>query len=359
MSLHIFDSLEQLLSPDGLARIAGGPIESVERGPLSAEHYSGSVLETIRASRSGQPVRYVLKRFSYERDWIMRRTRDTLVRESALYREGVYARMPGSCLAPVVATARDGGSWANLMEDVSDWLALGGNTPIPLADLEQYLLSLAALHARFLNDDSLADPALGLSTLADFITILSPEGARRDIEAGRGHPVLEWCVLGWEMFVESAPADAVRLVRALQRDVNPLVDAVRRAPHTLVHGDYKIANLGRRSGRTVILDWQDAAFGPPLLDLGYFVAINSARLPVSKDEAARLYRGALAAAGCAYPDANWERDLALGLLAGGAMRLLWQKALGAGSDDPVVRDRERAEVEWWSDQIVNAARWLR
>ncbi len=89
-------------------------------------------------------------------------------------------------------------------------------------------------------------------------------------------------------------------------------------------------------------------------------------LGYSKEDAIYLYRESLAACGYAYPSKAWDRDLGIGLLAGGAMRLIWQKALpalpdrqgGAVSDDPAARARNRAELEWWSDQIVNAARWL-
>src|SRR5574341_1534518 len=120
MPLHIFDSLDQMLSPEGLRHIAGRPIDLVERGPLNADHYSGNTLEAVRVRCGEESFRFVLKRFSYERDWIMRRTHDSLVRESALYGQGVYARMPASCFVPGLATARDDDSWTNLMEDVSD-----------------------------------------------------------------------------------------------------------------------------------------------------------------------------------------------------------------------------------------------
>ena len=50
---RVFDSVEQLLSPDGLAAVAGGPVEMVERSAMEVEHYSANTLERITA----QPVR--------------------------------------------------------------------------------------------------------------------------------------------------------------------------------------------------------------------------------------------------------------------------------------------------------------
>ncbi len=362
-TLHVFDSVEQMISAEGLTAILGGAVEAVERRPLEVEHYSGNTLEQVCAVWNGQPVRFVLKRFSLERDWIMRLTHDTAVREVALYRGGVYQRLPEVCRVPVIAAARDGQSWASLMTDVSDWLAAPSRAPLPASHLRRYLAHLAALHAHFMNDETLLDPALGLSSLEDFITILSPAVARREVAEGRSHPVLERAIKGWQIFEGLASPEAVQVVKQAQANPRPLLNMLAHAPRTLVHGDYKFANLGSHAAsssepRTLILDWQDAAFGPPLLDLGYFLAVNSVRFPISKEAAIQIYRDALAAQGFPYPLEGWERDLALGLLAGGALRLIWQKALGAESADPAARERERAELRWWSEQIIRADRWL-
>ncbi len=378
MRARIFDSVEQMVSADGLASLIGSAVESVECAPLDAEHFSGNTLERVRAVCNGQVVRFVMKRFSMQRDWIMRLTQDYEVREVALFRGGVFARMPDLCIVPIIAAARDGKSWASLMIDVSDSLVPNGAAPIPTADLKRYLDHLAAIHARFMEDESLLHPSLGLSAVRDFILILAPNIVRREIEAGRSHPVLEWAVRGWEIFDEVAPPEAVRVVKKVQQDLRPLLRVLARAPRTLVHGDYKLGNLGTwtpppvaplPSGgggdgvgalepRTIILDWQGAAFGSPLLDIGYFLAINSARLSVSKEEAIQMYRDSLASFGYPYQPHAWARDLEVGLLAGGAMRLTWQKALGTQSDDTAVRKREANELQWWSEQIVRGGRWL-
>ena len=70
------------------------------------------------------------------------------------------------------------------------------------------------------------------------------------------------------------------------------------------------------------------------------------------------YRQSLASFGYAYQPHAWTRDLEVGLLAGGAMRLGWQKALGTQSPDATVRARETQDLEWWSEQIIRAGRWL-
>ena len=94
-----------MLSADGLASIIGSPVEQVERSPLDVEHFSGNTLEQVRAYQDGRAVRFVLKRFDPKRDWIMRLTHDSEVREVALFRGGVFARMPDLLIVPTVAAS--------------------------------------------------------------------------------------------------------------------------------------------------------------------------------------------------------------------------------------------------------------
>jgi hypothetical protein len=374
MSNFIFESVEQLVSPEGLGALTGSVIESVERAPLAVEHFSGNTLERVTAKRENKTMRFVLKHFSFDNDWIMRHTQDYEVREVALFRFGIFPKIPEWCIVPIIAVARNGKSWSSLMVDVSEALTPSSSEPIPLDDLKRYLNHLAVIHARFMEDESLLNPKLGLTTLRDFILILSPQTVSRSIEQGQTHRVLEWAQRGWQQFAAQSP-DASRILEKIRYDLRPLLRAIARAPRTLVHGDYKLANLGTWippmpsnhdenaphpavEPRTIVLDWQGAAFGSPLLDLGYFLAINSSRLPVSKEETIQIYRDALALYGYRYQEHSWTRDLEVGLLAGGAMRLVWQHALSANSADETVRERATSEIAWWSEVIVRASRWL-
>jgi hypothetical protein len=256
------------------------------------------------------------------------------------------------------------------MVDVSPDLMPSGATPIPLPELTRVLAHLAVMHAHYMHDDSLRFPGLGLSTLHDFVSILAPATVGHELEHGRHHPVLTAAVEGWTIFNDVAPREAARVLAGLHRDAQPLLNALARTPHTLVHGDYKFANLGAlrpptsaehptaEEPRTIMLDWQDASFGPPLLDLGYFLAIEAARLPVTKDVVLEMYRDKLAAAGHLIEARTWERDVTLGLLAGGAMRLLWQKALRTQSADSAIREQAQADLAWWSELVVRARGWL-
>jgi hypothetical protein len=301
----------------------------------------------------------------------MRLTHDHAVREVALFRGGIYARLPPQCYVPMIAVARRGNAWTSLMVDVSNALERPRDTPIAVADLHRYVRHLAVMHARFLQDTSLHDPALGLCTLRDFVEILAPATVEQELAGGRMHPVLTAANLGWSVFKEAGSRPAVELVTTVQQDLRPLLEVLASIPQTLLHGDYKLANLGTLApstataygpavveARTVMLDWQDATLGPPLLDLGYFLAITDSRLPIPKEGVIALYRDALVAHGYTPAPETWERDVALGLLAGGALRLLWQKALGTQAADARVRGKARQELDWWCALALRAQRWL-
>lgn len=356
----LFDSVEHMLSPQGLSSFLGGSVEVVERRPLEVEHFSGNRLERLHVLHNGHAVDFVLKHFSLEHDWVMRLTNDHAVREVALYREGMYQRMPVTCYVPIVAAARNRDMWTSMMVDISAGLIPSG--PIPFQSLEWVLAHLAAVHAQFLGSDLLRRPALGLSSLRDFVLILSPDSVRNELADGQDHPVLRAAAEGWTIFADVAPPAAVRMLTRLQNNVQPLLDRLSSLSQTLVHGDFKLANLGSLATagqqRTIMLDWQDATYGPPLMDLGYLLAIDAARLPASREAALEIYRDGLMAAGVVYTNEIWQREVEVGLLAGGAMRVLWQKALRTQSTDPVLRKQAHADLEWWSELVVRAKRWL-
>jgi aminoglycoside phosphotransferase (APT) family kinase protein len=348
----VFDSVEQMLDPAQLAALLDEDVRSVERQALDAPHFSGSTLERVQVRRSDSERRLVLKHFHPERDWVMRLTHDTQVRETALFRGEVYRRLPPQCRVPIIAVARAGDSWTSLMLDVTEALAPAEGV-LAEGDARRFITHLAVFHACFVENRFLLHPSLGLTSLDDFVRILARPVVRRELEAGRAHPVLEMAARGWDRLEAAAP-EAARLIFRLHDDARPLLSVLSRLPRTLLHGDYKLANLGALGPQTIMLDWQDAAFGPPLLDLAYFLMISAARLPFSKDEALDMYRAALAAQGHPYAEAVWERDCDLALLAGGALRVLWQKALAAESDVDAAQ-----ELAWWSERGLRARRWLR
>jgi thiamine kinase-like enzyme len=135
------------------------------------------------------------------------------------------------------------------------------------------------------------------------------------------------------------------LVEDLRRDVDPLVRAVRGTPLTFLHGDWKLGNLGVAPGRTVLLDWTYPGIGPIGHDLAWYLSLNRARLPESKEASIDALRGSLEARSIST-DGWWEVQVDLCLL-GALVQFGWEKALG--DDD---------ELGWWCDRAREGARRL-
>ena len=129
-------------------------------------------------------------------------------------------------------------------------------------------------------------------------------------------------------------------------DPRPLAAALRRTPSTFLHGDWKMGNLGSHpDGRTILIDWAYPGEGPAGWDLAWYLALNAARLPTSKEDSIAVFRDAFSAAGV-DPGGWFDDQMALSLLGMGAT-FGWEKALG--SDD---------ELAWWAEAVDVGARRL-
>jgi hypothetical protein len=172
--------------------------------------------------------------------------------------------------------------------------------------------------------------------------------AMLEVEAAAGWPddVPRIAGEGWGRFAARVPADVRAIVDGLRREPWVLADALAATPATFLHGDWKMGNLGSHpDGRTILLDCAYPGEGPACHDLAWYLALNRARLPESKEAAIARFRAALEAHGVeAAP--WWERQLGLCLL-GALVQFGWEKSLG---DD--------AELAWWVTQARAGARWL-
>jgi hypothetical protein len=219
------------------------------------------------------------------------------------------------------------------MRDVTPWLVPEGDDVVPLEVHLGFLDHMAALHAAFwgFEDD------IGLMPLS--VRLLGFSDYMVEIERARGFPhvVPRLTADGWERLA-GVDHPAVAPVLELLRDPTALVVALEEIPQTFVQGDWKMGNLGRHpDGRTILLDWAYPGPAPPTVELAWYLGINSARLPHSKEDAIAAYREALGRRGVAT-DGWWEGALDLALL-GEVLLLGWEKALGGG-----------AELEWWLDR---------
>jgi hypothetical protein len=306
---------------------------------------SGATLE--RVVIDGR--RYVLKHLDLASDWTMRASGCLHGAPLMLWDRGILARLPDCFNQPIVAAVpvtRPGpapsGGCALLMHDVTPWLVPATDAPITLAQHLRFLQHMAALHASFWGCGSEFDVVPAMHRYLE----LSPWMAAAEAAAGSAHLVPQLVAKGWPLLAAVAPA-AAAVVTPLAHDPGPLVEALARTPHTFVHSNWKLDNLGTDDvGRTVLLDWEQPGRGAPLSDLAWYLAINCRRLPQAKETSIAAYRDALE--GCGIDtEPWWERQLALCLL-GALVQFGWEKALG-GYDE---------ELAWWETKAVQAAALL-
>lgn len=354
-------TVEALLAPARLASIAGAAVTSVRRRPISTvDGLSGGSIERVMATGPEGAQGYVLKRFAYDGDWIMRATRDTRGRAAQAWLSGLLDRLPPCIDHAVVGCARDGDGWALLMRDVGAHLIPPGDAPITREQQRLFLAHMTAMHAAFWGETGWRDAGFGYVSLRDHYLELSPATAAR--ERHGPNPIPGMIERGWRLLPEVFEPDVVAVVRALHDDPSPLVSALAAFSQTVVHGDWKLGNLGLTDGpepRTVLLDWAVIGVAPPVVDLGWYLAVNAARLPEPREATIAAFRDSLTRAlGARFDPSWWEPQLAIGLV-GAFLQLGWPKVLGALEGGPTVRERERAELAWWSERVREGARVLR
>ena len=301
----------------------------------TSDSKSGSRFE--RVSYHGQPM--IVKSVSLDDDWIMRGTGDLDCRALRFFSSTLIDRIP-ECIdhatvavAPSVSRRGHRGA-ALLMRDVSAMLVLPGQTRIDIDRHLRFIDHMAELHAAFWGwrDD------VGLIPLAHHYTFLTP--AMADLESGRRgvESVPRAVAEGWRALDRAAPQTAA-LLRELARDPGPLVAALSTTPHTLVHADWKLGNLGvHPDGRTILLDWDRVGSAPATFDLAWYLAVNCDRLPHSKEATIAAYRASLERQGV---DTSpwWTLQLTLTLL-GAGLQLGWSKV------------GDSSEFGWWQDRIA-------
>ena len=311
--------------------------DATDRAPLESNGKSGALLERCRIGGR----RYVVKHLADDADWSVRAAGVSGGAVVELWRRGILDDLPSCLLQPIVAIGQDPavpGVSVLLMDDVGEHLVPDTGEVLPLAQQEQFLDHMAAMHAAFWETGRDID----VVTAERRYTELSPQMAEHEAALGSTHLVPQLVARGWPLLAEVAPA-AAAVVVPLVREPGPLVAALATTPQTLLHGNWKLDNLGTApDGRTIVLDWELPGRGVGLSDVAWFLAINCRRLATSKLDAVASYRDALERHGV-RTDGWWERQLDLALL-GALVQFGWEKALG-GYDD---------ELAWWEERALRA-----
>ena len=318
--------------------------DAVGREPLVAtDGKSGAELERITLADG---TTRVLKLVHVDRDWTMRFNGDIGCHPAQVWASGLMDVLPERIDHGVVGVAtglgRHGRGAAILMRDLGDDLVPPGDEVLPLDRHLTYIDDMATLAARTLGwrDD------VGLVPLGNRWTWFNHASLQTESERGWPDPVPRIAFDGWVRFAERAPSDVRHVIDGLRHDPSPLVAATLDTPQSFVHGDWKLGNVGTAAdGRTVLIDWTYPGAGPCTYDLAWYLAINRARMPQSKEDAVARFRSSLAREGV-EPDGWFDRQLALSLLAA-VVVFGWEKALGP--DD---------ELAWWCDRAREGAALL-
>lgn len=312
------------LTPRPVAGSLEELLEGAEaRAPFAtAETRSGSRFE--RVWMGGQAL--VLKHIQLDDDFTMRASGDIGCRPLRAFAAGLLDVAPDLVDHGIIAAARGvgrNGWWAALlMRDVSGELVPPGDNPFPEEDHASFIDHLAGLCARTWGwrDD------VGLLAYGDRWRFFGPDVLDWERRLGWPEPVPRIAAEGWLRFADRATGPVARSVDDLRHDVTPLAAALASTPSCLLHGDWKASNLGTApDGRTVLIDWAYVGEGPAGHELGWYLALNRAKLPVghSRERVIEDFGAALVRHG--VPTGRWwDRQLRLALL-GTVVQFGWER----------------------------------
>ena len=351
---ELFDSAAEMLSPESLSSLLSTPVSRVKcRSMDNHNGVAGGRLSYVDTN-SG---RYVLKSMSINYDWIMHGSEDRHGRSVTLWQYGLLDRLLPQVEHQIIACARDKEGWAILMYDLSDSL-FSLDQPAAVAKLPLFLDALARLHATFWNDPVLLADHLGLSDAARLLNGSSLPAARNHTNTTTESLIPVWVVEGWEIMEDMLDRDVFEQMVRLIEDPRSLLAALDRFPHTLLHGDYRDANLGVLSpARPVVFDWQQAAHSLMTIDLVWFT--EGIRELISESEAQRIYREHLQRhLQQQFDDHTWQALIDLGYLFH-ALRISWAQAYSIKhGTDPVALEIEKTKLLRRKQQVQNGLHWL-
>jgi hypothetical protein len=299
---------------------------------------SGAVCERVTVDGTA----YFVKRLSPASDWVMRVTGDYVHRPYLAWQAGIMDRAPGcidhALIAMDLEDTGDDAVLTMLMRDVGGFLVPPGDIVVPSGQHAGFVAHMAALAAAFWGWDD----DIGLTTMAQRLRIFALDNIAGELAAAEVPRPIAAAAAGWKALPGRSPTLAA-IARLVHREPEVIAEPLAAAPHTFVHGDWKMGNLGMHpDGRTILLDWALPGSGPACWDLCWYLALNRARLPEPKEAVISRFRAELEACGI-VTDGWWQQQLDLCVI--GIMAAFgWEKALG-----------DAGELGWWEDAVARAA----
>ena len=319
----------------------GGILDDAIGRAALVEHVgkSGAALERVTLG-DGRTV--VVKRVTPETDLTLAIFGTAYAPELLLWRSGGLDRLPEGVGHAVIDGWTEGeDTTVIVMRDLGDTV-LTWDDRLDARTSRWVLERVAALHRAYLGD-----PPAAVTPLAPMLDMFAP--ARISAVAREGHELFEAALRGWDYFGDPdlVPPDVAEAVFALHSDVRPLADALLEGPVTLAHGDLATVNMAVEDDRLILLDWAVPVAAPGAIDVARLLVGCAHVIDLHPDEVVAHYRHA---AGPAYDDRSMRLALVSGLC-----WLGWNKTLDiVESPDEAVRERERASLAWWVEQVRKA-----
>ncbi len=284
---------------------------------------------------------YVVKYLHADHDWIMRALGDAFGWPALAWASGFLDTLPPfidhTIVGAAVGVGKEGRGTALLMRDVRHQLIPEGGEKVSPDEHAQFIDHMAALSAHFWNwqDD------LGFAPYGARWNEFGPKMLAREASLGWPEQIPYVVAGGWARFAELAPRSLRDGIADLRNDTTPLVEGLRTTPSTMLHGDWKMGNLGvnRVTQQTILIDWSGIGAGPACHDLAWYIALNSDRLPISKEDTINMFQNALHRHGV-DTGAWWQLQLSLSLL-GTLVQFGWEKAMS-----------NEAEFKWWCETAL-------
>lgn len=253
----LFDSLEEMLSPETLSIILECPVSNVTCRPFeNSNGFSGNQLFYVEAGGH----KLILKRMRPAFDWLAIVSNDHKCRAVRVWQYGLL-----DCIQPymqhaILAACRDADEYGILMQDVSEGLILFGQEIIP-QKVYPMLDALARMHAVFWEDEKLKAAELGLNDMQAIIPFGWPAQWDRYPHA---REIVALMKQGWEVLFELLEPDVSEALQSIMDNPQPLYDTLAKYPSTFVHSDYRLDNLAWMADthELFVFDWQNAGIAP-------------------------------------------------------------------------------------------------
>jgi hypothetical protein len=349
----LFDNVEEMLAPEMLSDLLSKPVTRVDCQPMNGHSgLAGGQLSYVDTNAG----RLVLKRMSIASDWIMFASADEQCRAVRLWQYGLLDQLCPHLEHKIISCSRDKDDWAILMHDLTGHV-FAWDKPMDAKLIPAFLDALARLHATFWSDPILIDPRLGLCDSAKLLDQTSLPMAQKHTNLSMG-VIPEWVRGGWAVMEELLDPDTFTYLNNLIENPQPLFGALSRHPYTLLHGDYRPANLAHPD-QPVAFDWQEATRSLMTIDLAWFAKEDCIQDAMGHVQAIDFYRRQLEThLNSRFDDTEWQAMLDLGTLVDALRSTCFAAYWYKHSETPEGRLWNELAVKRRNQQVRDALRWI-